>query len=546
MVPMETVGGILGGIGVFLVGMILLTEGLRAAAGTALRGVLQRFARGPGIALVSGAGFTALVQSSSATTLTTIGFVSAGLLTFPQAVGVIFGANLGTTSTGWLVSLIGFRVNVAAMALPLVGVGALLRLLSRGRRAQLGLAMAGFGLIFVGIEILQVGMEGLAERVDPSTFPGPTLGGRVVLVVLGVVMTVVMQSSSAAVATTLTALNAGTVGVEQAAFLVVGQNVGTTVKAALASIGGSVPVRRTALAHILFNFITGLLALLLLPILLGVSLRLVGGDPSVGIALFHSSFNLLGVLVLFPVIGGFSRVVERMVPELEPTLTRHLDPAVAQIPPVAVEAARRSAASVSHLLFRRCEVLLRPGASARAAEASDPVLGSAGEALREIRSFLGNVRTSPEDPDGYDRHLSVLHAVDHLDRFVKGMAGLGEVGWLPVGAEVKARGSELSAALTAGGLDELQLPDVERLGRLSTELAELRRRERARVLASTASGATPPEDAWGEIEAVKRLDRLGYHAWRIAHHLKQAEVDGTPAEVAQTGTEEGLEDRWED
>jgi phosphate:Na+ symporter len=126
---------VLGGVGIFLIGMILLTEGLKAAAGGALRAILARFTRGPGSAFLSGAGVTALVQSSSATTLTTIGFVSAGLLTFPQAVGVLLGANVGTTSTGWLVSVLGLKVQVSLVALPAVGLGALLRLLAKGRGA---------------------------------------------------------------------------------------------------------------------------------------------------------------------------------------------------------------------------------------------------------------------------------------------------------------------------------------------------------------------------------------------------------------------------
>lgn len=171
------IGSLLGGIGLFLLGMILMTDGLKTAAGDALRRVLLRFTGGPFRAMLSGATITALVQSSSATTLTTIGFVSAGILTFQQAVGVIFGANLGTTSTGWLVSLLGFKVSIASYALPMVGVGALLNLLGRGRLRAAGLALAGFGLIFVGIDQLQSAMAVVATRIDPSMFPRDTFGG---------------------------------------------------------------------------------------------------------------------------------------------------------------------------------------------------------------------------------------------------------------------------------------------------------------------------------------------------------------------------------
>ncbi|MDL5056917.1 Na/Pi symporter [Geitlerinema calcuttense] len=148
-----------GGIGIFLVGMLLLTDGLKAFAGDSLKKTLVRFTGAPWKAFMSGTIITALVQSSSATTVTVIGFVSAGLLTFPQALGVVFGASLGTTSTGWLVSALGLKVSIGYYVLPLIGVGALMRLLARGRWRVLGMALAGFGLIFVGIESLQAGMD---------------------------------------------------------------------------------------------------------------------------------------------------------------------------------------------------------------------------------------------------------------------------------------------------------------------------------------------------------------------------------------------------
>ncbi|MEQ9617203.1 MAG: Na/Pi symporter, partial [Phycisphaerales bacterium] len=243
----------MGGLGLFLLGMMLLTDGLKQLAGQAMKKLLARFVRGPFSGLTTGALFTALIQSSSATTLTTIGFVSAGLITFQQAVGVVFGANIGTTSTGWIVSLLGLKISLGAVSPPLILLGVLLRLFSRDRFAALGGALAGFALIFFGIGVMQTGMEDLAARIDPASIPGDGLTGRFLLVLIGVVMTVVMQSSSAAVAATLIAVDSGAIGFEQAAALVVGQNIGTTVTAAIASIGASTPAKRTALAHIAFN-----------------------------------------------------------------------------------------------------------------------------------------------------------------------------------------------------------------------------------------------------------------------------------------------------
>jgi len=522
---MELMAGLLGGIGIFLLGMILLTEGLKSAAGDALRSVLERFVGGPGSALVSGAAVTALVQSSSATTLTTIGFVSAGLLTFPQAVGVIFGANLGTTSTGWLVSVVGFKVSLTAVAFPLVGVGALFRLLSKGRAAHAGIALAGFGLIFVGIDVLQSSMAGLAERADPGSFPGATAGGRVGLVLLGVVLTVVMQSSSAAIATTLAAVHTGSLGLEQAALLVVGQNLGTTVKAALAAIGGSVPVKRTVLAHILFNVITAMVALIFLPLFLTAAVWLAGeGDPAVAIAIFHSSFNLAGVLLLFPFLNTFANWVERMVPERTPSLTRHLDSAVASVPAVAVEAARRSALQVALLLFHRSTRTLR--GEVRGTPASvEQALGPAREAIGAIRRFLSEVRTSPGDEAAHDRHLSLLHAIDHLDGFLGALLQLETHPPVLDGGGLATAKARLGPVLISHGGEGDGLPEVSVLEEVSHDLATLRKGVRADILSATALGELDPHRAWDEIEVIKVLDRLGYHAWRATHHLALARSD---------------------
>jgi phosphate:Na+ symporter len=174
------IGGVLlclGGLGLFLLGMVVLTEGLRALAGRALRRVLSRFTRSPRSGAMTGALTTAVVQSSSAITVATVGFVGAGLLTFPQALGIVLGANIGTTVTGWLVALLGFKLELGTAALPIVLVGVLIRLFTKGRPSAAGFAIAGFGLIFVGISLLQQGMGGFVGVITPDSFPPDTWSG---------------------------------------------------------------------------------------------------------------------------------------------------------------------------------------------------------------------------------------------------------------------------------------------------------------------------------------------------------------------------------
>src|SRR5271165_6633307 len=173
---MSTTISILGGVGLFLLGMTVMTEGLKALAGSSLRTVLGKAAATPLSGAFWGAVVTLLVQSSSATTMTTIGLVSAGLLTFPQGLGLVFGANVGTTGTGWLIALIGVRVSLTAAALPMIFVGALIKLLGRGRMAGVGAALAGFALVLFGLTTLQQGMGGLAEQLHPEDLPAVLAG----------------------------------------------------------------------------------------------------------------------------------------------------------------------------------------------------------------------------------------------------------------------------------------------------------------------------------------------------------------------------------
>jgi phosphate:Na+ symporter len=177
---------LLGGLGLFLLGIHHLTEGLKSLAGDSLRRALQTLVAGRLSALVSGALFTVAIQSSTATTLTVIGFVSAGLVTFPQAVGVIVGATFGTTSTPWLVAVFGFRVSVSAFAMPMLGIGAFLWLIAKGRTRSLGAILAGFGLLFIGIEYLQTGMEGISWNLD--AVGGNGFGWQWILAGIGILM----------------------------------------------------------------------------------------------------------------------------------------------------------------------------------------------------------------------------------------------------------------------------------------------------------------------------------------------------------------------
>lgn len=345
-------------------------------------------------------------------------------------------------------------------------------------------------------------------------------------------MTVIMQSSSAAVATTLTALHTGAVSFEQAASLVIGAAVGTTVTGALAAIGGSVPARRTALAHIVFNLATGLVAVALLPLFLrGIAWaqEQAGLDPgATSLAAFHSAFIALGVLLFLPWVHPFARAIERLLPDRGPVLTRHLDDTLLHAPPVALEASRRALSETSGELFHLLQAVLA-GEGGPTHERQKAELARAGE---QIQNFFARIPPMGEDEPLSRSRLAQMHAIDHLLRLLSRIEP-------PAGVSAMLRHERMRPAVEccrdilvrgAAGLRGEAPPDwpeVIKAGAL--ELADLRRRERPAVLRQTAVGVWKPGPALEVLDAMRWLDRIGYHAWRIANYLAG---DGSPESEA--------------
>ena len=339
-------GMLAGGLGLFMLAVSMITDGLKGAAGDALRGLLANWTRSPLHGIFTGLSITALVQSSSAVTVATIGFVNAGLIGMRRALGIVYGSNIGTTMTGWLVAIIGFKVNVDAFALPMIGIGMLMHL-SGGdsKRGPIGLALAGFGLFFIGIDVLKDAFEGIVATIDLSEIGAQGVIGVLMFVGIGFLMTVLTQSSSAAIALTLTAASGGVLSLYAAAAMVIGANVGTTSTAAIAVIGATSNARRVASAHILFNAVTGVVALLILPILFWILIRMesilgLDANPAVSLALFHTIFNLLGVILIYPLNNRLADFLEKRFVTREEVegRPRFLDKTVAVSPALAVDA----------------------------------------------------------------------------------------------------------------------------------------------------------------------------------------------------------------
>lgn len=356
---LSSLGGFIGGIGLFLLGMQLMTEGLKIAAGNALRDILERSTSTPLKGILSGALITSLVHSSSAVTVATIGFVNAGLMDLTQAITIVYGSNIGTTMTGWLVSLVGVQFDIKIFALPLIGLGMLLRLgKGSGRYGALGETLAGFGVFFLGIDLLRATFTGTGINLPLALLNGG-VESHFAFLFLGFLLTVAMQSSSAAIAITLTAAAGGVIPLDGGASLVIGANIGSTSTAALAALGATPNAKRVAMAHVIFNLVTGVVALLLLPFLLRAlttfpQLLHVQSNATILLALFHSVFNILGVCLMWPFSRSMVTILTGWFRSHEEDEARplYLDKNIAATPVLAFHALAKEIARIGNIARR--------------------------------------------------------------------------------------------------------------------------------------------------------------------------------------------------
>ncbi|MEX2481704.1 MAG: Na/Pi symporter [Gammaproteobacteria bacterium] len=387
-----------GGLALFLLAMLMMTEGLKIFAGRGLKTLLERWTSTPLRGVFAGMLVTGLVQASAAVTVATIGFVNAGVITLRQALGVIYGTNVGTTMTAWLVSLVGFDFDIETFALPILTIGVALRLLCTTKRWRgLGDALAGFGLFFLGLALLKGAFVGFAGNLGAG-LSDDIAGGWLTLLGMGFLATVLMQSSSAAIAILLTAASGGVLTTEAAAVAVIGANVGTTSTAAIAVLRATSAAKRLALGHIVFNLATGAVALIILPGMLWLVAALadwldIERSPAAVLALFHSVFNILGVLLILPLSGYLANGLERLFRSAEEDLGRpqHLDPTTVATPSLAAAALReellRLRVIATHIVGA---VLAGARGPVNALQRQTAAVAALGDA---IAAFIASVRT---------------------------------------------------------------------------------------------------------------------------------------------------------
>ena len=319
---------IIGSIGLFLYGMKLMSEGLQKLAGSRMRKILAKMTSNPFKGVLTGTLITTTIQSSTATTVMVVSFVNAGLLTLTGAIGVIMGANIGTTATAWVISLLGFNFSISSVAIPLIGVAIPFLFIKQSKYRSLGEFILGFALLFLGLEYLKNSFPDISlyPKVLESIASLSSYGffSTILFVLIGTILTIVIQSSTAMMAVTLVMSSQGWISFEIAAAMVLGENIGTTITANVAALMANTAAKRAALAHLVFNVIGVIWVLILFhPFLKGVDeviFRTTGDHPlvsamaiPVALSLFHSAFNIINSSVLVWFIPQIKMVVEKLI-----------------------------------------------------------------------------------------------------------------------------------------------------------------------------------------------------------------------------------------
>lgn len=394
------------GIAIFLFGMLSLEEGFRAFTGGILEKILKRTTNKLWKSLSFGVLTTTIMQSSSLVSVIAISFLGAGLIGLAQGIGIVFGANLGTTTGAWLVAGFGLKVKISAYAMPMLVFGVILLFQKSRQLKGIGYVLLGLGFLFLGIHYMKEGFEAFKETINLAEYAVPGYRGLFLFALIGVAATVIMQSSHATLVLIITALAAQQITYENALALAIGANIGTTITAILGSLSSNEQGKRLAGAHLIFNAITGLIAIVLMQPLMqavdiiSVYVGIANQNYALKLAVFHTLFNLIGILVMVPFINHLVTFLEKAIPD-EPdhfAKPKYLNDSALEFSDTAVEALRME---TLHIYSKATEIIARGLSLKKQDIFSD-------EKLKHVI----NRRNTPDEydvDDAYDHYIKSLY-----------------------------------------------------------------------------------------------------------------------------------------
>lgn len=550
----ETVITIVGGLALFLFGMKIMSEGLQKVAGPKMRKILGVMTGTRLAGVGTGLLVTSAVQSSSATTVMLVGFVHAGLVNLSQSIGVIMGANIGTTFTGWLVAIIGFKFKIAAMALPAVALGVLPRLFGARRFADWGEVLIGFGLLFLGLDFMKDSVQHLRESEMVISWMASAradvIAWRLVAVAVGTFVTLIVQSSSATMAITMTLAAQGLIDLPTACALILGENIGTTVTANLAAIGTSAPAKQAARAHLIFNISGAIWALIAFGPFLFLVDFIVPGDAASGgetviaahLAGFHSTFNIINTLLFLPFVDQLAWMAKKLAPDDKTSVTglKYIDPALVHMTPMALHAARnemgRMLSEVESMLNRVLMLLTSPekklGKVAEAIENSESIVdllqaeitgymvnvAKAGVSARQSQEIAGIVNAVSDIERMGDHCESMLRLLQRLydEKIELGKQAIKDAGEIgePVCRFIALLKNNIRRQLNGHGGPLMAIAQ-----QLEDTIDTMRRRMRLDYVERLRAGKTEVDAGLIFIDMLTSFEKIGDHAFNVAEML---------------------------
>jgi phosphate:Na+ symporter len=544
---------LLGGLGIFFYGMKQMSDALQQAAGDLITKTINSLTTNRILAVTVGILVTMIVQSSSVTTVMTVGFVNAGLMSLTQAIGVIFGSNIGTTITGWIIS-----IKVGKYGLLLIALGIFPALFSKNQKAKnIGHAIFGIGMIFMGLELMSGAFKPLRTNAEflnmISYFSGDDYGSYFASIVTGCLLTVIIQSSSAMLGITIALASTGVIGFNTAAALVLGENIGTTITAILASVGTSTNAKRAARAHAIFNILGVLVVFSFLPYYLnfiewlvpGVADKVLedGSKPNIAqhIAASHTFFNVTSTIIFLPFLGTLARLVTKITPDKEgegkPTLMM-VGESSEILPATAIIQADAEVKKMKDILDRSHKVTveyLKTGSYKDLAKVKD-YEQITDNIQKEVTVFLCKVMEKSMSTDQSKHTQALIKVADEYESIADYLERI-------VDYKSKIKGKELDGIstdeyeeymvavwdffhLSTVGLFNIEKHDIELVNRKSEELRIWANDMRDRHLDRVSKGEYEALSALTYSDMVVALRKIRAHALNVAHAISMIQKHG--------------------
>nr|WP_185150635.1 Na/Pi cotransporter family protein [Cytobacillus dafuensis] len=526
----------LGGLGIFLFGIKYMGDGLQKSAGDRLRDLLDRFTTNPLMGVLAGMLVTVLIQSSSATTVITVGLVSAGFMTLRQAIGVIMGANIGTTVTAFIIG-----INVGEYALPIIAAGAVLLFFFKNKKVHnVGQIVFGFGALFYGLELMSEGMKPLSSLESFHDLTVNLSSNPILGVIVGTVFTVIVQSSSATIGILQGLFSENLLDLNAALPVLFGDNIGTTITAVLASIGASVAAKRAAAVHVLFNLIgTTIFLILLKPftLIIGNIQEALNLNPEMTIAFAHGIFNASNTIIQLPFVAVLAWIVTKLIPGEDSVLeyrTKHLDPVfIEQSPSIALGQAKEEVLRMGkfsiHGLEETHEFL-----KTRLQKHSDNAI-QIEDALnnldRKITDYLIQLATSSLSDHESEEHTMLMDTVRDIERVGDHYENIIELIEYLQANKVKITDSamedleemfNLTISTVSDSIQALDHNDKEAAAHVvqkEEEIDKMERRLRKQHILRLNEGLCSAQAGIIYVDIVSNLERIGDHAVNIAEAI---------------------------